>query len=80
MPCRFLAAKARARDQLGAPMFPPGRVAFLRKLKAKAKAGADDADWDAVWVSNQVRGRAARLGQCHVPSGSEVWSEGGQCI
>ncbi|KAK9825001.1 hypothetical protein WJX81_007702 [Elliptochloris bilobata] len=47
---RFLRAKARAREQLGAPMFPPGRVAFLRRLKARSGGAAD---WDAVWIGNE---------------------------
>ena len=48
---RFLKAKARAREQLGAPMFPPGRIAFLRHLKAPGRKG----DWDAVWIGNEAR-------------------------
>ena len=50
---RFLEAKARAHEQLGAPMYPPGRIAFLRRLKPAR--GARGASWDGAWVRNEVR-------------------------
>ena len=31
-------------------MFPPGRIAFLRHLKAPGGKG----DWDAVWIGNEA--------------------------
>ena len=68
---RFLEAKARAHEQLGTPMYPPGRIAFLRRLKPAH--GARGASWDGVWVCNEVRrvcGRDPVRSSCWEPLGA----------